>query len=108
MRFSSLASGNLLTHRSINEGDEKSDIKSICDNNSSLESRTEPVEVGAETNKNNNNSMMSDNFNNWNISARNEIASGLMKLNKKAFTVLCEPDSENNENREIKQVPSAR
>lgn len=46
----------------------------------------------------------SENFNNWTIS--NRVENGLMKLNKKAFTVLCEPECENNENRELRQAPA--
>lgn len=44
-------------------------------------------------------------FSNWTINSRPD---GLMKLNKKAFTVLCEPEGENNENRELRQAPSTR
>ncbi|KAL7033871.1 hypothetical protein ACKWTF_007758 [Chironomus riparius] len=83
-----------------------SDKTTNCDNSCDLSDST--IESVAETTNINNNSMMSDNFSNWNISARHDIGNGLMKLNKKAFTVLCEPESENNENREFRQVPTAR
>jgi len=83
-----------------------SDKTTNCDNSCDLSDST--IESVAETTKINNNSMMSDSFSNWNISARHDIGNGLMKLNKKAFTVLCEPESENNENREFRQVPTAR
>lgn len=58
-------------------------------------------------------SSTSENFNNWNTSknhARNHLdgGNGLMRLNKKAFTVLCEPESENNENRDLHEVPNSR
>lgn len=48
----------------------------------------------------------SESFCNWTINSRPE--NGLMKLNKKAFTVLCEPEGENNENREVRQAPATR
>lgn len=106
MRFSNQVTGNLssmLHNNNVNNSDNKT---TNCDNSSDTSDSIESIKET--TNNNNNNSMMSDNFSNWNISARHDIANGLMKLNKKAFTVLCEPESENNENREFRQVPTAR
>lgn len=48
----------------------------------------------------------SESFSNWTINSRPE--NGLMKLNKKAFTVLLEPEGENNENREVREAPTTR
>lgn len=105
MRFA----GNLsnMLNNNVNSDKTTTTTATNCDNSCDLSDST--VESVAETTTNiNNNSMMSDNFSNWNISARHDIGNGLMKLNKKAFTVLCEPESENNENREFRQVPTAR
>lgn len=52
---------------------------------------------------NNNNSTMSDSFS-WSISKPDL---GLTKITK-SFAVLCEAESENNENRDFKQAPTSR
>jgi hypothetical protein len=104
MRFINQATGNLSNMISISNS-----AKTNCDNLSEISDSIESIH---ETN--NNNSAMSDNFNNWTINSRHDvaIATGLLKINKKAFTVLCEPsESENNENREFpdfRQTPTSR
>lgn len=77
-----------------------SGAKEACDNSSEISDSIE--ETVMETN--NNNSMMnSENFS-WSIS-KPEL--GLSKITK-SFAVLCEPESENNENRDFKQAPTSR
>lgn len=76
-----------------------SQAKENSDNSSEI---SDSLESGQETN--NNNSMMSDNFNTWSIS-KPEL--GLAKITK-SFAVLCEGESETNETSEFKQAPSSR
>lgn len=74
------------------------EVTEACDNSSEI---SESMESVIETN--NNNSTMSDNFN-WSISKPDL---GLSKITK-SFAVLCEGESENNENRELIQAPTSR
>lgn len=97
MRFVNQATGNL--SGMLNGSNNNSDGITNCDNSSEISDSIESIV------ENNNNSTMIDNFNNWTINSRHDAAVGLMKLNKKAFAVLCEPESENNENQ---QVPTSR
>lgn len=69
-----------------------------CDNSSEI---SESMESVMETN--NNNSTMNNSFN-WSISKPDL---GLTKITK-SFAVLCEGESENNENRELIQAPTSR
>ncbi|KAG5680097.1 hypothetical protein PVAND_009623 [Polypedilum vanderplanki] len=112
MRFINQTTGNLSNMISISNS-----AKTNCDNSSEISDSIESIhDSNNNNNNNNNNSTMSDNFNNWTINSRHDvaIAAGLMKLNKKAFTVLCDPlESENQEgNREefpdFRQAPTSR
>jgi hypothetical protein len=69
-----------------------------CDNSSEISDSMESV---IETN--NNNSTMSDSFS-WNFNKPDHL--GLTKITK-SFAVLCEPESENNENRDFKSTVAA-
>lgn len=77
-----------------------SKMKENCDISSDISDSMESV---IETN--NNNSTMSDNHFNWNVTKPPDI--GLAKITK-SFAVLCDPESENNENRDYKQAPTSR
>ena len=79
----------------------KSDQMANGDNSSETDSSESIIETN-----NISSTTKSECFSNWTINSRPE--NGLMKLNKKAFTVLCEPEGENNENRELRQAPSTR
>lgn len=77
----------------------KMSAQEACDNSSEI---SESMESVIETN-NNNSTMTSENFN-WSISKPDL---GLTKITK-SFAVLCEGESENNENRELIQAPTSR
>lgn len=85
----------------------------VCSEMANVDNSSEISDSSESVNETNNvsSTTKSENFNNWTINSRaknNVVDNGLMKLNKKAFTVLIEPEGENNENREVRQTPSAR
>lgn len=90
---------NQLTVKNLGDcNSSKMNAKENCENSSEISDSMESI---IETN--NNHSTMSDNFS-WSISKPDL---GLSKITK-SFAVLCEPESENNENSELKQTPTSR
>lgn len=112
MRFINQAAGNLsnLLIGGSSSSNKNSAKITNCDNSSDISDSIESINETTTINKRNS-SVMNDNFNNWTINSRHDVAivNGLMKLNKKAFTVLCEPtESENIETQDFSQAPSSR
>jgi hypothetical protein len=80
-------------------GERNSSTVMKCEHSSEISNSSESI---IETNNN-----ISTSKDNWKVVNKHP-ENGLMRLNKKAFTVLCEPEADHNENREQNQTPTSR